>query len=61
MIGIAVTNRKNAFALVIYVLCIVLRDAVALRNFELGMWEPIQTRRFIYGVFRELPQWEQIQ
>jgi len=34
MIGVAVTNRKNAFALVMYVLCTALRDAVALRNFE---------------------------
>ena len=61
MIGDAVTNRKNAFALAMCVLCIALRDTVALRNFELGMWEPIQTRRSTSGVFRELAQWEQIQ
>jgi hypothetical protein len=57
MIKVAVSNRKNTFVLVMYVLCIVLRDAIALRNVELGMWEPIQRRRSTHSVFRELPQW----
>jgi hypothetical protein len=56
MINVAVTNRKNAFVLIMYVVCIALCDAIALCNIELGMWGPIQ-RRSTYRVFRELPPW----